>query len=218
MAKKIDPTNFRANFHHIEITQTKPSNSTNGWTVRTGSVGGKMTVVKGFRGTTLGEVRGLVNDWKSAGIDTKIPTTVYNETGSKMLISKSTIGKVEKNVFNNPKAVSDRLKANSKLTVSQERILSNLDGHSVGGIGANDTSAIAQHLGMKSHDVRKDLESLERRGYVEKSRFNRALWTPAQRYKSTELYFQNKEAADKATKIREASWKKNASRKHVFGK
>ena len=186
MAKKIDPTNFRSNFHEIEITRTKPSRTSNGWTVRTGSVGGKKTVVTGFRGTTLGEVKGLITDWKKAGIEPNIRTTIIDTTGKNTIVKTGVVKNLNRQL-------SVKTDVHTKLSSDQTKILNNLDMNSGGGtgIGANDIVGVAGHTGMKTHDARKVLESLERRGLVTKSKINRSLWVLTPSFASTPLAIAN---------------------------
>ena len=213
--KKIDPTNFRSNFHEIEITRTKPSRTSNGWTVRTGSIGGKKTTVPGFRGTTLGEVKGLITDWKKAGIEPNIRTTIIDTTGKKMVVKEGVVKNLNKQL-----SVKTSVPSLAIITPSQKKILNTLDSNSGGGtgVGANDIVGVSGHTGLKMHDARRDLESLERRGLVEKSRFNSALWTVTRAFDKTPLAISNRRGHEEATKKREKAFSFPKSNKNVFSK
>ena len=212
MAKKIDPTNFRSNFHEIEIRKATPSRTSNGWTVRTGSIGGKQTVVTGYRGTTLGEVKGLISDWKKSGIDKNVRTTVIDTTGKKTTVTTGTVKNLNRQL-------SKKNVNQVNLSGNQIKILNNLDMNSGGGtgIGANDIAGIAGHTGLKPHDVRKELESLDRKGLVDRSSINRSLWVVTFAYDSTALGIANRKGADAAHKAREKAFKAR-NRNNIFSK
>ena len=114
---KINPKNFSANRHEIEVTRTNRTARSNGWTVRTGTVGGKLRVVSGFQGTTLGEVRGLFDDWKKGGIDQDIIVTIRDSTGQKTITGHSSFRSIQKENLLDPKKFRALKEKNLKMNI-----------------------------------------------------------------------------------------------------
>ena len=111
--------------------------------------------------------------------------------------------------------------ANTKFTASQKKILTNLDFNAVGGIGANDLGGVSGHTGIKMQNARLDLERLQKRGFVTKSKFNRTLYTLTRKYDATDLGKANRVDSDNAFKAREDERKsriRSSKRKNLLGK
>ena len=103
--RKFKPENLSGNRHQIEITQKKPSRTSNGWTIRFGTTGGKFKIVPGFRGTTRGEVRGFLKDIKKQGADSNVNVMMLDQRSrTKHFTTIDTLGNFVSKDLTSPKS------------------------------------------------------------------------------------------------------------------